>query len=40
MFLASIPYGYMSGYLIDRFLPDEEHRDCKTLWFLVGLLVL
>lgn len=36
-FLAKLPAGFMSGYLLDRFCPKEGPRNSSTMWLIVGL---
>eukprot|EP00597_Dinobryon_sp_UTEXLB2267_P002129 CAMPEP_0170060752 /NCGR_PEP_ID=MMETSP0019_2-20121128/2581_1 /TAXON_ID=98059 /ORGANISM="Dinobryon sp., Strain UTEXLB2267" /LENGTH=525 /DNA_ID=CAMNT_0010266419 /DNA_START=546 /DNA_END=2123 /DNA_ORIENTATION=- len=40
VFVASIPFGWLSGQLIAAYLPEDGPRDCRSLWLLVGGLVI
>ena len=42
LFLAKLPVGILSGYLLEKYCPetleDGEIRHSKTMWWIVGLL--
>jgi Na+/melibiose symporter-like transporter len=37
LFLAKLPVGVMSGYLLKSYCPEEGPRDSKTMWLIIGL---
>ena len=37
LFLAKLPVGMMSGYLLEKYCPEEGDRDSKTMWLIIGL---
>lgn len=37
LFLAKLPVGFMSGYLLEKFCPKEGERRSKMMWFIVGM---
>jgi dipeptide/tripeptide permease len=37
LFLAKLPVGFMSGYLLQEFCPEEGERHSKTMWLIIGL---
>jgi len=37
LFLAKLPVGFMSGYLLQRYCPEEGERHSKTMWLIIGL---
>ena len=40
IFLAKVPVGLLSGYLVSTYLPESGHQNGRMLWFIVGLLAL
>ena len=36
LFLAKLPVGFMSGYLLQTYCPEEGERHSKTMWFIIG----
>jgi hypothetical protein len=36
LFLAKLPVGFMSGYLLQKYCPEEGERHSKTMWFIIG----
>ena len=36
LFLAKLPVGFMSGYLLERYCPEEGERRSKLMWFIIG----
>jgi len=37
LFLAKLPVGYMSGYLLQKYCPEEGPRESKTMWLIIAL---
>ena len=37
LFLAKLPVGFMSGYLLQEYCPEEGERHSKTMWLIIGL---
>ena len=37
LFAAKIPVGMLSGYLLSTYVPENGHKDPKTLWLIIGL---
>lgn len=37
LFLAQLPVGAMSGYLLDTYCPEEGPRNSKMMWLIIGL---
>lgn len=40
LFLAKLPVGFMSGYLLQRFCPEEGERHSKIMWLIIGLTTI
>ena len=46
LFAAKIPVGLMSGYLLHKYLPEQEegeeevHQDPQTMWLIIGIMTL
>jgi len=40
LFLVKLPVGYMSGYLLQKYCPENGERDSKTMWLIIGLTTL
>lgn len=40
LFLAKLPVGFLSGYLLSRYCPEEGERQSKTMWLIIGCLTL
>jgi len=40
VFVASIPFGFLCGFLIEAYLPEGGPLDCQSPWLLVGCLVM
>jgi hypothetical protein len=40
LFLAKLPVGFLSGYLLSRYCPEEGERHSKTMWLIIGVLTL
>lgn len=38
LFLAKLPVGFLSGYLLERYCPEEGERRSQTMWLIFGLL--
>jgi len=36
LFLAKLPVGFMSGYLLQKYCPEEGERQSKTMWLIIG----
>jgi proton-dependent oligopeptide transporter, POT family len=36
LFLAMLPVGSMSGYLLEHYCPETGPRDSKMMWFIIG----
>lgn len=36
LFLAKLPVGFMSGYLLKEYCPEEGERRSKMMWFIIG----
>mmetsp|Transcript_2810 Transcript_2810/g.3308 ORF Transcript_2810/g.3308 Transcript_2810/m.3308 type:complete len:505 (+) Transcript_2810:168-1682(+) len=37
LFLAKLPVGMMSGYLLQKYCPEEGPRNSKLMWLIIGL---
>ena len=37
LFLAKLPVGFMSGYLLEKYCPEEGERRSKMMWFIIGI---
>jgi len=37
LFLAKLPVGFMSGYLLQEYCPADGERHSKTMWLIIGL---
>jgi len=37
LFLAKLPVGFMSGYLLEKYCPEEGERRSKMMWFIIGM---
>ena len=37
LFLAKLPVGMMSGYLLQKYCPEEGERNSKAMWLIIGL---
>jgi Dipeptide/tripeptide permease len=37
LFLAKLPVGMMSGYLLQKFCPEEGERNSRIMWLIIGL---
>ena len=37
LFLAKLPVGFMSGYLLQKYCPEEGERQSKTMWLIIGV---
>jgi len=37
LFLAKLPVGFMSGYLLQEFCPKEGERHSRIMWLIIGL---
>lgn len=37
LFLAKLPVGFMSGYLLEKYCPEEGERQSKMMWFIIGM---
>jgi len=37
LFLAKLPVGFMSGYLLQEYCPSEGERRSKAMWLIIGL---
>lgn len=37
LFLAKLPVGFMSGYLLQKYCPEEGERRSKIMWLIIGL---
>jgi hypothetical protein len=40
IFVAKVPVGLLSGYLVAKYLPEGGPQDGNTLWLIIGLLTL
>lgn len=40
LFLAKLPVGVMSGYLLEKYCPQEGPRNSKMMWLIVGLTTI
>ena len=36
LFLAKLPVGFMSGYLLQKYCPEEGSRNSKMMWLIIG----
>lgn len=37
LFLAKLPVGFMSGYLLQKYCPEDGERHSQTMWLIIGL---
>lgn len=37
LFLAKLPVGFMSGYLLEKYCPADGPRNSKMMWFIIGM---
>lgn len=37
LFLAKLPVGMMSGYLLEKYCPEDGPRDSQKMWLIIGL---
>eukprot|EP00977_Amphora_coffeiformis_P003666 scaffold710_cov171-Amphora_coffeaeformis.AAC.35 len=37
LFLAKLPVGFMGGYLLEKYCPEEGERRSKMMWFIIGM---
>ena len=37
LFLAKLPVGFLSGYLLQKYCPEEGERQSKTMWLIIGV---
>jgi hypothetical protein len=42
LFAAKIPVGLMSGYLLSKYVPEDESqpRDPQMMWLIIGILTM
>jgi len=40
LFLAKLPVGFMSGYLLQKYCPDEGERHSRKMWAIIGFVTL
>ena len=40
LFAAKIPVGLMSGYLLNKYLPENGKKNPQLLWLIIGLMTL
>lgn len=40
LFLAKLPVGFMSGYLLQKYCPEEGERHSKIMWLIIGLTTI
>jgi hypothetical protein len=42
LFAAKIPVGLMSGYLLSKYVPEDESqpREPQMMWLIIGLLTM
>ena len=40
LFLAKLPVGFMSGYLLKEYCPEEGERRSKMMWFIIGMTTI
>ena len=40
LFLAKLPVGMMSGWLLEKYCPEEGERHSQTMWLIIGLMTL
>lgn len=38
LFLAKLPVGLMSGYLLQKYCPEEGARNSQMMWLIIGLI--
>lgn len=38
LFLAKLPVGFLSGYLLKKYCPEEGERHSREMWLIIGLL--
>jgi len=38
LFLAKLPVGFLSGYLLEKYCPKEGHRESRMMWLIIALL--
>jgi len=37
LFLAKLPVGFMSGYLLEKYCPEDGPRESRLMWLIIGL---
>ena len=40
LFVATIPVGLMSGYLLSTYVPESGERHPQTMWLIIGCVTL
>ncbi len=40
LFLAKLPVGMMSGYLLQKYCPEDGPRNSKLMWLIIGLTTI
>lgn len=40
LFAAKFIAGFMSGYLLQNYCPEEGEKHCYMVWFIIGLTTL
>jgi proton-dependent oligopeptide transporter, POT family len=40
LFLATLPVGFMSGYLLDQYCPETGDRNSQMMWFIIGITTI
>jgi len=38
IFLAKLPVGFMSGYLLQNYCPEDGPRESRIMWLIIGLI--
>ena len=38
LFLAKLPVGFLSGYLLEKYCPDEGERESQKMWMIIGII--
>jgi MFS family permease len=38
LFLAKLPVGMLSGYLLQKYCPEDGQRNSKLMWLIIGLM--
>ena len=40
LFLVKLPVGFMSGYLLQKYCPEDGERNSQMMWWIIGLTTI